>query len=434
MLSGFKYHGKNRFTDSYTHELTALWDSGKTMGCVCDPKWEGPDCSKRMCPRSNYNLYNNEVTFPEVQKVTITAATYSNQHFALLFRSRLGEEFITRPLAAYDLAVLQAEFFYGDTLYKMPNTNGNNLQGANIVNQLSSNLFTPDMKFTGISGSNPLNSNPGSSGMSSSTAITGARSGKLTSFDDSLIDLYSNFTSLDVQTALEMLPNSVLRHVEVNLDYTFYTTSANAIAPGPLDSGLSSTSSGIPTTDPALKEATPGTEAVNLNLYITFAGDQTPGDQFMLECIFDPCGPYQPFPFDSSASKYFGAGCYPALLRPLGLATSLTPNAATTLPCVVSNELDSNHNMGRGPIVGGTFPSVGGAAVPFSVGSVTTLQSVTAPTIDVSSFTTLVYTSALATSLNLECSGRGKCDYSSGVCDCFEGYTDEACGTQTALI
>lgn len=35
---------------------------------------------------------------------------------------------------------------------------------------------------------------------------------------------------------------------------------------------------------------------------------------------------------------------------------------------------------------------------------------------------------------NIECSGRGECDRTSGVCGCFEGYTGVACGSQTVLV
>jgi len=411
-ISAFRYHGKNRFTDAYSHELTALWDDGKTMGCVCDAKWEGADCSKRMCPRSNYNLYNNEVTVPEVQHVAITGATYANQHFALLFRSRLGEEFITRPLAAYDLAVLQEEFYKGDTsLYTMPNTNSNNLPGANIVNELSPNLFTPDL----LVGGTALNQNPSATGMNPAGVSMGARSGFWATLSTLNQDLFSNFTSLDVQTALEMLPNSVLRHVEVNLDYTFSTTTGyNPSSTPGVPTGASASSTAETTGSLTL-------DSVSLNLYITFAGDQTPGDQYMLECVFDPCGPFQYFPFEAS-TKYFGAGCYPALLRPLGLATNAKPNSdafAANPPCVVSNALTSTtgvvQNAGRNA---GTPTTQTLDVIPSSGAALSITQ----------------YPGALATSLNLECSGRGKCDYSSGVCDCFEGYTDEACGTQTALI
>ena len=33
-----------------------------------------------------------------------------------------------------------------------------------------------------------------------------------------------------------------------------------------------------------------------------------------------------------------------------------------------------------------------------------------------------------------ECSGRGTCDYESGVCNCYSGFFGQACGEQTALL
>jgi hypothetical protein len=52
----------------------------------------------------------------------------------------------------------------------------------------------------------------------------------------------------------------------------------------------------------------------------------------------------------------------------------------------------------------------------------------------VNTFPCSVLETRKGTSENLECSGRGACDGSSGECQCFEGYTSDDCSVQTVLV
>jgi len=105
--------------------------------------------------------------------------------------------------------------------------------------------------------------------------------------------------------------------------------------------------------DVTVEQGTLGGGSPLLLFNVTFAGPQTTGDQYMLECRTEVCAD----------------GCQPYLMGISGVSAT----------CDVTEVV-------------------------------------------------------AATSTNLECSGAGTCDYTTGLCSCFTGYTDEYCSTQTALL
>jgi len=234
----YKHTGDAPSTDQYAFEFPLMWDYHKTRACVCDPKWTDIDCSRRMCPKGNYALYNNAMPVSETQLVRVMDWSSEYDEFALTFRSTLNEEFTTYTLHA------------------------------------------------------------------------------------------SNLTYLQVEDALNSLPNKIIEDVDVMINRTVFAGDSKG----------------------------PGVAGRDwVNIYITFAGTMTTGDQYALECRTNVCAD----------------GCQPK----------------------IANSIE---------IVGGTC-SVTNDETP-------------------------------AVETNRECSTRGHCDYDTGVCDCFEGYTDEFCSTQTALI
>ena len=136
---GFKWTGSAATRNQYDFEFSHLWDSHKTRGCRCDPKYQGLDCSIRMCPRGDFAHYFALEKAPETQAVVITnvftpgtdgTADYDptgagdksfndlgyktdlniqgngtelNGEFALTFRSTLNEEYTTGMMDVYNL-------------------------------------------------------------------------------------------------------------------------------------------------------------------------------------------------------------------------------------------------------------------------------------------------------------------------------------------
>lgn len=109
-----------------------------------------------------------------------------------------------------------------------------------------------------------------------------------------------------------------------------------------------------------------------LQILVTFTGSSVHGNQHLLQVNVNACG----------------AGCTP---RQDGIASKLAQG--------VNSTFTTTANAGTGP---------------GDVSSVVQTQAA-----DFNSF---------------ECGRRGKCDYETGLCSCFEGYTGEACTDLTALV
>lgn len=79
-----------------------LWDESATMGCVCDPGYDGPDCSKRQCKSGPDPLYYDDTANVRVSNYTYQiytrAATTVTGNYSLVFYDSFGEDWETKPI------------------------------------------------------------------------------------------------------------------------------------------------------------------------------------------------------------------------------------------------------------------------------------------------------------------------------------------------
>jgi len=116
----YGYDGIYTTAKSFAANAAELWDSRKSMACVCDAGWIDVDCSRRMCPKANdvmdERLNRADTFLYQIQNITLFGAgkdgngtgsaieDFYNQTFALTFTSVLNESYTTVPIRVLDHA------------------------------------------------------------------------------------------------------------------------------------------------------------------------------------------------------------------------------------------------------------------------------------------------------------------------------------------
>jgi len=84
------------------NNIYKLWDEHATLGCVCDPGYEGPDCSMKSCKYGADPLYYDDFQNIRYSNWTYefytTAAATIKGNYSLVFYDHFGEDWHTGPI------------------------------------------------------------------------------------------------------------------------------------------------------------------------------------------------------------------------------------------------------------------------------------------------------------------------------------------------
>jgi len=355
------------------------WDSGKVRMCVCEPGYTDIDCSRRMCPKGNDVM--------DERQNLVTALNYQTQTVTLIGAGALGDgvSTVSGCGAASDDAATDACFV--------------DLVGKSFALTFTSKL---NQSYT----TKPI----------IVSIVDDANSGTVAAAEMA--------TATAVQSALHELPNYVVDDCSVTCTYAYL---------------------------PGISKLYP-----SVACSVEFTGGSVAGPQYLLEVEADKCD----------------SGCTPQLSSPVQLKSAqFATTGAADFKTGVEDTVDGDFSIGDATITtSGLGTKLGGDADPAEkyilIGTeVLKVTKIAAEVLDVTAAqggtiaadhldTTAIYELSAAYSgaaapvdplsfvaetvqadyNSFECGRRGKCDYSSGECECFEGYMGDRCQTQTALI
>ncbi|CAH0379012.1 unnamed protein product [Pelagomonas calceolata] len=357
------------------------WDSGKVRMCVCEPGYTDIDCSRRMCPKGN-DVMDERLDLT-------TSLKYQTQTVTLIGAGALGDGKVSVSGCGDTTDAAATDACFGDLVGKS--------FALTFTSKLNQSYTTKPIIVAGIT---------------ANTDVAGAQVA----------------TQDAVQAALHELPNYVVDGCTVTCTYA-YKIGVSALYP-------------------------------SVSCDIGFNGGSVAGPQYLLEVEADKCD----------------SGCTPQLSSPVQLKSALVASTApgfvkasvattishatpgsTYADTIVSIDVADGTGIADDDhiLIGSEILKVTDASGAPTLAVDRAQQSTTAPATmadgsevfllatdsagalvpDASSdILSSVSESTKADYNSFECGRRGKCDYSSGECECFEGYMGDRCQTQTALI
>jgi len=404
----------------YTSSQYNLWDADKTMKCKCDAGYDGPDCSLRLCPTGPDPVEHADKVTTSLQKISWgsfaldTASTDRVTHsgafngpvyFTITVEDDFGDSWTTKSLSIdYQSA------HNGTTLFSQPVPSDNFLDGS-----------------------------------------TGA-----------IYDFYSNINIADdVNASVRALPNNAVADAYVWMEYHYHSPGPRWGNDGPPEWVVGASAPTFNTeidgeipslrypfsTDPQGKTAYQEESGSGITKYFESSWSRFPsftnnefaecGQQTQQEQSDDVASEGLCI-FIASSNKISDNYVVTYTTNPLvtlsdgtstteykaqsmtGYSTSIKRASAPT-GTPLSNNYVSNYQV----LDAGTY--IDGTMIP-----VVTVEEVGIHRywdVNIDGYPKQSYTGFNSD----ECSRRGLCDYETGECQCFSGYTGVACSSQNSI-